>query len=374
MNEILPIPSPDPIAVPGDIGLILFLLYLTFFIHVVLMNVMLGGIFLTFVSELVSRLTKDGAVRENHIHLAEKMGHILPFSVSLTVTFGIAPLLFVQSIYGQFFYTSSVLMATIWLSVVLLIVIGYYSLYAYTRGFEKWANRRYLFMGLSFVMFATIAFIYTNNLTLMQTPQKWLEIYTRTNGSGWHWNMDEATLIPRYLHFLFSSFAVAGLLVTILGVREADVNRSGFMKKWGGLWFVVATLANVAVGFAFYFAIPEGPRAIFGGSEHLNFTIAHIMFFVGLVCISLTAFGKVKPAVTWIGVVATFVGIAEKIVARDHLRQAYLKEVNWTLDGLKTNPQTDVILLFFAFLIVGTGAMVWGIVKLRKELKAHATK
>lgn len=376
MQDQLPIPNPDVIAVPGEIGMILFLLYLTFFVHVIMMNTLLGGVFLTFVSEMVMRTTKNEQVKLHHEHLAEKLGHILPFTVSLTVTFGIAPLLFVQGVYGQFFYTSSVLMAWIWLSVVLLIILGYYSLYFYTRGFERFKNRRYIFIGISTVMFFLIAFIYVNNLTLMQTPQKWLEIYTQTNGSGWHWNMDEQTLIPRYLHFVFSAFAVAGMLVLILGMREKKNEAlSQFMIRWGGLWFLAATVIQIGVGIWFYTSIPENLRSIFTvqeGSAKMLFMAAHVLFIIGTACIALATFTKNKNMIAWIGMGAMLAGILIKVINRDQLRQAYLKQVNWSFDVLKAEPQNDVIMLFFGFLAVGLGTLVWVMIKYKKEVKEHS--
>lgn len=376
MPDPLPIPNPDSIPVPGDINLILFLLYLTFFIHVVLMNILLGGTFLTFVSELMSRLGSDTHKRALHEQLSEKLGHILPFMVSMTITFGIAPLLFVQGIYGQFFYTSSVLMATVWLSVVLLILIGYYSLYFYTRGFEKFKNRRYIFISISMIMFAVVAFIYVNNLTLMQTPQKWLAIYTRTNGSGWYFNTDEVTLIPRYLHIALSAVAVSGLLVLYLGMREKTNESLKFWTiRWGAAWFVIPTLLQIGVGFWFYYAIPENLRIIFSqGGSGLLFQSSHILFLIATVCIALSALGKHKNITAWIGIISLLAGILGKIINRDQLRQAYLRDVNWSFDILKTAPQYDVITLFFISLIAGVGLLLWILRKYQKEIKANLPK
>ncbi|MBL7994499.1 hypothetical protein JNM05_03930 [bacterium] len=376
MPDQLPIPSPDVIPVPGDIGMILFLLYLTFFIHVVLMNILVGGTFLTFVSEMISKFSSNEQKRSLHEHLSEKLGHIMPFMVSMTITFGIAPLLFVQGIYGQFFYTSSVLMATVWLSVVLLILIGYYSLYFYTRGFEKYKNRRYIFISISMVMFAVVAFIYVNNLTLMQTPQKWLAIYTNTNGSGWYLNTDDITLIPRYLHIALSAIAVSGLLVLYLGMREkTNEQLKPFAIRWGAIWFVIPTLLQIGVGFWFYYAIPENLRSIFShGTPGTLFQLSHVLFVVGTICITLSAIGKHKKMTAWLGIITVLLGILGKIINRDQLRQAYLREVNWTFDVLKTAPQYDVITLFFISLLAGIGLLIWVLRKYQKEVKANSPK
>ena len=53
----------------------------------------------------------------------------LPVAIAATVTLGVAPLLFVQVLYGRLFFTSSILMAWFWLAIVPLVILAYYGAY-----------------------------------------------------------------------------------------------------------------------------------------------------------------------------------------------------------------------------------------------------
>ena len=49
--------------------------------------------------------------------------------MAFAVNFGVAPLLFVQVLYGHLFYTSSILVAVFRLAVIPLLIVAYYALY-----------------------------------------------------------------------------------------------------------------------------------------------------------------------------------------------------------------------------------------------------
>lgn len=57
--------------------------------------------------------------------------HLMNALVAFTVNFGVAPLLFVQVLYGHLFYASSILMAVFWLAVIPLLIAAYYAAYLY---------------------------------------------------------------------------------------------------------------------------------------------------------------------------------------------------------------------------------------------------
>ncbi len=100
------IPAPD--ALPIHWLWLQLLLTLTTFIHLVAMNLMLGA----GIIGLATPHSSGGEV----VALRRDIGRTLPITIALTINLGVAPLLFLQVLYGQYFYTSSVLMASLWLS------------------------------------------------------------------------------------------------------------------------------------------------------------------------------------------------------------------------------------------------------------------
>ena len=87
------------------------------------MNFVLGGGVLALVSKWRSK--NDERSGRMFLDIAKKLPVLLP----ATITLGIAPLLFVQVLYGQFFYTSSILMAWPWFLVLVFLTTAYYGFY-----------------------------------------------------------------------------------------------------------------------------------------------------------------------------------------------------------------------------------------------------
>ena len=113
----LPIPYPDPMPLPAPVWLLRTLLLLTFFLHILFMNTLLGGTAIALGCSLQRRSSKFAAL------LAADLGRMLPSVFAFTITLGVAPLLFLQVIYGHLLYTSSILMAVPWLGIIGLVLM-----------------------------------------------------------------------------------------------------------------------------------------------------------------------------------------------------------------------------------------------------------
>jgi len=121
------IPSVDAAPVPGPFWLLHVLLVLTFFLHLVFMNLTLGGTLLAAISQVASR----GRAGDVRTVLASRLMTVNNYGISLTITSGVAPLLFVQVLYQQYFYPATILLGWIWFFFLVMLTVGYYSAYAY---------------------------------------------------------------------------------------------------------------------------------------------------------------------------------------------------------------------------------------------------
>ncbi len=124
-----PLPALDPTPLPAPVWLFHLLLLVTFLVHVLFMNVSLGGTLIASVHGVLAR-GADAPGRR----LVRGMAGMLPASVSFTITTGVAPLLFVQVLYGQLFYSATVLVGWCWLGLLLLLVVAYYAVYLQKHG------------------------------------------------------------------------------------------------------------------------------------------------------------------------------------------------------------------------------------------------
>ena len=134
-------------------------------LHLLLMNAMLGFAVLSLYS-----LLKGGKTDRR---LAHELAKALPVLIAFAVNFGVAALLFLQVLLGQFFYTSSVLMAVFWLCVPAFLIVAYYAAYIYDFRFDSLGKAGAVPIALASALFFAIAFLFTSNTTLMIEPLRW---------------------------------------------------------------------------------------------------------------------------------------------------------------------------------------------------------
>ncbi len=203
MDPALLLPSPDAIPVPW--GWFQALLLFTFFCHILLMNVMLGTACIALAGHFGT-----GGERAAESH---RLAGALPFTIAFAVNFGVAPLLFVQVLYGQFVYVSSILMARFWLAVIALLIAAYAAAYLYKYRYDRLGGARPLVIGLVTLLLLTIGFVYVNNFTLMHQLPGWTRYFDQPHGVLL--NLADRTLWPRYLHFMLSAPAIGGLALAL---------------------------------------------------------------------------------------------------------------------------------------------------------------
>ncbi|HOT96273.1 MAG TPA: hypothetical protein PLG50_11425 [bacterium] len=341
MNAIPLVPSPEPIPAPWPVFEILGVLL--FMLHILCINVVLGGSLLA----LLSKGPKENSV-------AEAILKKIPSALALGVTLGIAPLLFLQVLYGHLIYTSSILMALWWILIIPLLIIAYYGTYLHAHTPVRWLGR--VSIGLAALIFLYIVFIYTNNMTLMLQPEKWSGYFTQRGGTLLNWS--DASLWPRYLHFVVASVAVAGLftgLVWQIRLKKGVPGAAEEVRK-GLRLFAIATTLQVAVGLWFLVTLPrEIMRAFMGG--HLLYTILlglGIILAIGALVLAFK--GKFWPAFAHL-IALTLVMVLNRMAVRDLYIGRFFR-----VSDLPLKPQYDVMILFVLILFAGLGA-VWYMVR-----------
>jgi len=167
------IPSADTIPVAW--GWFQFLLLLTFPLHLLAMNAMVGGLAIGVVQHF-----RGGDSRRR---LAHRIAIILPLVIAFAVNFGVAPLLFLQVLYGHFVYTSSILMGLFWIAVVPILIIAYYGAYLYDFKFKGLgAAGKWLALAVLLLLFC-IGYFFSNNMLLMTLPERFSEYFQHRDGS-----------------------------------------------------------------------------------------------------------------------------------------------------------------------------------------------
>ena len=352
MNPL--IPQPD--FIPVSWGWLQFLLLLTLPLHLLAMNAMLGGLAVAVVEHL-----RGGEVRRQ---LAHRVAVALPLVIAFVVNLGVAPLLFVQVLYGQFFYSSSILMGSFWLLIVPVLIVAYYGAYLYDFRFQKLGAAGPWLAAAVFLLLALVGFFLANNMLLMVLPERFGEYFAHRGGTLLVSAHPE--FWPRFLHMVCGALAMGGLFVGLLGryCGKTEPELAAYAERIGLKWFFFFTLGNVFAGFWYFLALPAELRQIFmGGSSG-----ATVAFILGLILTVGALFAAYRKRF-W----ATFLHALSLVVLmtflRAWLRTAYLQDV-FTLDQLQVVPQYSPMIFFFITLVAGIVCLGWLIWKTTTALSA----
>ena len=314
------------------------LLIVTFLLHLLLMNVMLGGSIIAAVMGWRDR------------HEPEET-HEIPITIALTVNFGVPPLLFVQVLFGHLFYTSSVLMGAFWLSVIPILIVAYYA--AYLAVHYRKTQVSAVWSTVSAILLLVIGFLFVNNMTFMLDPGKWAGYFAEPGGVLL--NLSEPTLIPRYLHFVVGALAVTGLAWAVWSWYREKRGGPPADKciAWGLKVFWVTTLVQVAIGLWWVIALPEDVMKLFmGGSMYASaLLLLGVLLTVGLVIMAVK--GKLWPTVG--SLVLTMLVM---ILMRDVVRGGYLSGI-FTEADLAVNLSLSPLVLFLISFVVGLVVLGW---------------
>lgn len=315
------------------------LLIFTFFIHMILMNFILGGSLLTVWDLLRGKLEK-------------KASGSIPTLIALTVNFGVPPLLFVQVLYGHLFYSSSVMVAVPWILVIPILIIAYYGAYLFVKKYEKAPGWSKAGLVVTSVFLLYVAFMFVNNSTLAIRPDRW-EFFAQRPG-GWNLNLGEPTLWPRYLHFVLAALAIGALGRAIFykfspmdeGEKENQIRRN--LKIFGWL-----TIVQLAIGTWFWLTMPETVWKTFMGGS-LYATVMMVIGWLSALLILHSAFtGRMNLAMI-LGALQVLV----MVIIRDLARAAYLKEI-FSPAGLENVAEVSPLIAFLLVFVIGLGALYY---------------
>ena len=337
MNTDL-IPLPD--TIPVNWWWFQILLLFTFLIHLLLMNFVLGGSLISLWDLLKGKPISNDAKS-------------IPTMLALAVNFGIPPLLFVQVLYGHFFYTSSVMMAIAWIMVVPVLILAYYGAYIFTAKLEKAPLWSKISLSISALFLLIIAFIYVNNNTLALTPGRWGEYFKHSGGTFFNWG--EQTLIPRYLHMVIGAIAIAGLGKAIYYhfYKKADPEKKKLEISRGLKIFGWFTIIQIVMGVWFWMALPKDIMMLFMGKNIAYTIIMVVSWLLGLLILHAAFSGKLLTSTIYGTTTMVLM-----VIMRDLVRQAYLGDIFHPKDLIVT-PQASPLIAFLLIFIVGLGAIFY---------------
>lgn len=343
---------PAGMELPAPLGLLKILLIVTFFIHIVLMNVLLGSSMLASVNAWSRRPVKGYSLKGDTGFATGVL--------ALTVNFGVAPYLFMQLAYGGFLYSGSLLMAVWWLSIPILVMLAYYALYIIKTSAPGEDAVLRLVISANTLLLMLVAFFLSSSSRLAVAPESWRGWLEHPGGSMLF--LSDPTLVPRYLHVLAASLAVGGLFMAArarwsLRNPATDADAAEARVQYGLKCFIYASLAQALSGLWYLLTLPAPARVLFLG-QSLPLTAAVIMVIVGLGA----AIWAARSGMLAVTCAFTLGLIFIMICVRDMVRDALLAPYSGQMAALPLplrEGQWGGFAIFLLSAAVGVVALIW---------------
>lgn len=252
----IPVPKDLPLPLPLPEGVLTVCLVVFFLVHILFVNLMVGGSVLVVVAEWL------GLKKPRWDDLGLAIAKTVTVNKSLAVVMGIGPLLCINLLYTLQWYAANSLTGHAWLLIIPLVTVAFLLTYLHKYTWDRWTRgvmkKLHLATGVAaMLLFLFIPFIFLANVNLMLFPGEWEKV------KGFFSILAVGNVLPRYLHFLAASLAMTGLfLAGWLGRASADLSHlPGFTHpELRRLFYKVAayvTLAQFALGPLLLFTLPK---------------------------------------------------------------------------------------------------------------------
>jgi hypothetical protein len=220
-----------------------------------------------------------------------------------------------------------------------------------------------------------IGFIFTNNMTLMWSPQKWLAMY-RARPSGFHLNTNDISVWPRYLHTIIGAFGVFSAALAHYGtIRfKKDPEYGGWLVRRASVVFAGTTVLQFLVGMLFLMSLPK-PVAMIFFRDAVGVTVFAVALLSTLAATILLLIGgtaKEPSPLVHAGFGMVIITVALMVIMRDMVRTAYLQPY-FQLSRLQVSPQTGAIVVFLLTFVAGLATLVWMLRKVAKGRSKQAS-
>ncbi len=252
----IPTPRDIPLPLPMPEIVLVVLLVFSFLLHILFVNLMLGGSLITLWAEL------KGKKQPVYDTLAYEIATTVTVNKSLAVVLGVAPLLTINALYTLFFYSANALTGTLWISIVPLVFIAFLLLYYHKYSWEKYKHNKpfhITILTVAVVILLFVPLIFLTNINLMLFPDKWGTV------KGFFSAMWMSNVIFRYFHFLCATLAITGLFLFWFMKRKQYafetifhsevLSRYSVLKKWYTL-AMGASLLQLVLGPLNLFTLP----------------------------------------------------------------------------------------------------------------------
>lgn len=259
----------------------------TLLLHVVFMTYVLAGTIMLGVAGGRGLLGREGGTSAWQ-PVATLLKEWMPFALSAAITAGIGPLLFVQILYQQEFYTANLLSSHRWMAILPVLIVAFYLLYVLKA--HRLEGRRIAQGTVAFVIMTCMLFV----------AWSWVEDHLRSlDRAGWAEQYASDDLVytdraigPRLVFWIAAAFPTACAVIA----WQLRHGASGIARDVGER--ALRPLAGLSLAMLVLAALDAWPALTGPAKENAliatkaNFTVASV----------LLALGSVLQALHWLPV------------------------------------------------------------------------
>lgn len=365
MTTLQPLPAP--------IWFLLFFKVLGFILHAFLMNLWLAALPLALIMHGKKR-------SENAQFWGARILNQMPIFITFGVNFGIVPLLFIQLLYPQPFYTATILMAWHWISIIVLLIPAYYGIYLYAYALKRFpahvSNFRRAAGWISCLFFLCIGFFFVNALTLTAEPELWKNLWLSKTvagaSSGLGSAVREAAIWPRWgmmFALAFGTTAVWTLVDRNIFQKNAQESYFRWSSTLARVCASVGFLLFAVCGFSYLQLLPEsvmnsgvdGIAANLGNSRIAGISVLFYGWFLGpaLVLLSVWAAARRTGFLSAFGLFLLQVVSLTLFACERQWIQIQQLHAFQPLEGFRVRSDFGPMMLFLGLFVVGAVVIVW---------------
>lgn len=250
----MPVPHDIPLPFPAPPALLQIAIVVFFALHIVFVNLMLGGAILTYYFERLGLKRREA----HYDTLARLIANTITVNKSVAVVLGVGPLLVMNALYSTYFYTANALTGAAWIAIIPAAMCAFLLLYWHKYSWERFQQRKrahLLILAPAILLLLAIPLVFLTNINLMLFPEQWAK------ARGFFSVVLLPNVLPRYAHFLTASFAATGLfLAWYFGSRpRGDLGEltPPRLRRMFYRLTLVCSLGQFAIGPTVYFTLPH---------------------------------------------------------------------------------------------------------------------
>lgn len=324
-------PESDFLSAP--LWLVTTLHIVTLALHFAAMNFLFGGIIIILWAKFSDRWSNP---------IVRQFIKLFPAALAATITFGVAPLLFVQLVYHRQIYSASIISGWFWFLVVPVLVVVYYLLYSASLASDKPLGRQQLKLHLAMLGMLYVSYIFSSVFSMAERPDLMKALYA-SRQNGFVLNPELGDYIVRWLHMLAGAITVGGFLVGFVGRNNEQAYKVG---KGFFLWGMAVA---AVLGFIYLVTLGENILPLMRSPAIWALTLGII-----LSASSLHFFFKRKFLISGLMIAVSLVTM---VFTRHELRLIRLADY-YDPATMTVSPQWSVFALFIACFVIML-AMMW---------------